>query len=102
MAVRVQLSSNFQVVELTFNSLKDEDFKAEELNQAIAIVNELGSKVKNDIKTAPKTQESKKEEERATPGQINFLKSKFGIDASGMTKKEAWTKLQQLTKAIED
>ena len=44
----------------------------------------------------------KGEEEKATPGQIKFLKEKFGIDASEMSKKEAWTKLQQLTKAIED
>lgn len=100
--VRIQLSSNFQVVELTFNSLKDGDFDAEELNQAIAIVNDLGKRVINDIKTAPKTQESKKEEERATPGQIKFLKEKFGIDATGMTKREAWEKLQKLTKSIED
>ena len=100
--VRIQLSSNFQVVELTFNSLKDGDFNAEELNQAIAIVNDLGKRVINDIKTAPKTQESKKEEEKATPGQIKFLRDKFGIDASGMTKREAWEKLQKLTKSIED
>ena len=100
--VRIQLSSNFQVVELTFNSFKDGEFNAEELNQAIAIVNDLGKRVINDIKTAPKTQESKKEEERATPGQINFLKNKFGVDATGMTKREAWEKLQKLTKAIED
>lgn len=100
--VRIQLSSNFQVVELTFDSLKDGEFDAEELNRAIGIVNDLGKRVVNDIKTAPKTQESKKEEERATPGQIRFLRDKFGIDASGMSKKEAWTKLQQLTKSIED
>ena len=102
MAVRIQLSSNFQVIELTFNSLKDGEFDEEDVNQAIALVNDLGKRVINDIKTAPKTQESKKEEERATPGQINFLKNKFGVDASGMTKREAWEKLQKLTKAIED
>ena len=101
MAVRVQLSSNFQVIELTFNSLKDGEFDAEEVNQAITLVNDLGKRVINDIKTAPKTQESKKEE-MATPGQINFLKSKFGVDATGMTKREAWEKLQKLTKSIED
>ena len=66
MAVRVQLSSNFQVIELTFNSLKDGEFDAEEVNKAIELVNDLGKRVINDIKTAPKTQESKKEEERAT------------------------------------
>lgn len=102
--VRIQLSSNFQVVELTFNSLKDGDFDAEELNQAITIVNDLGKRVVNDIKTAPKTQESKKEVEMATEGQIKFL-VKLGIPeefAKTMTKKEAWTKLHQLTKPIED
>ena len=100
MAVRIQLSSNFQVIELTYENWGSVD--TDELNDATNLVNELGSKVKNDIKTAPKTQESKKEEERATPGQINFLKNKFGIDATGMTKREAWEKLQQLTKSIED
>ena len=100
MAVRIQLSSNFQVIELTYENWASVD--TDELDDATNLVNELGSKVKNDIKTAPKTQESKKEEARVTPGQINFLKNKFGIDASGMTKREAWEKLQQLTKSIED
>ena len=100
MAVRIQLASNFQVIELTYENWASVD--TDELDDATNLVNELGSKVKNDIKTAPKTQESKKEEERATPGQINFLKNKFGIDATGMTKKEAWEKLQKLTKPIED
>ena len=106
--VRIQLASNFQVVELTFNSLKDGDFDAEEMNKAIAIVNDLGKRVINDIKTAPKAttkankNKNEKDDEKATPGQIKYLKEKFGIDASEMSKKEAWTTLQKLTKAIED
>ena len=102
MAVRIQLSSNFQVIELTYDNWGS--VNTDELNDATNLVNELGSKVKNDIKTAPKTQESKKEVEMATEGQIKFL-VKLGIPeefAKTMTKKEAWTKLQKLTKAIED
>lgn len=98
--VRIQLASNFQVVELTGDSWMDID--AEDLEHAIKIVNDLGRKVINDIKTAPKTTQTSKGEEKATPGQIKFLKEKFGIDASEMSKKEAWSTLQKLTKAIED
>ena len=99
MAVRIQLSSNFQVIELTYENWGSVD--TDELDDATNLVNELGSKVKNEVKT--KTQDSKKEE-MATEGQIKFL-VKLGIPeefAKTMTKKEAWTKLQKLTKAIED
>lgn len=99
MAVRIQLASNFQVIELTYENWESVD--TDELKDATNLVNELGSKVKNEVKT--KTQESKKEE-MATEGQIKFL-VKLGIPeefAKTMTKKEAWTKLQKLTKAIED
>ena len=61
MAVRIQLSSNFQVIELTYENW--ESVCTDELDDATNLVNELGSKVKNDIKTAPKTQDSKKEVE---------------------------------------
>lgn len=104
--VRIQLASNFQVVELTAESI--DKINSAELEQAIAIVNDLGKRVINDIKTAPKAKETtkanknEKDEEKATPGQIKYLKEKFGIDASEMSKKEAWTTLQKLTKAIED
>lgn len=97
--VRIQLASNFQVVELTGDSWMDID--QEDLNHAIKIVNDLGKKVINDIKTAPKSKDSKNEG-KATPSQIKYLKEKFGVDASEMSKKEAWSTLQKLTKAIED
>lgn len=99
--VRIQLASNFQVVELTYDSW--DDVIQDEVTEATDLVNQLGKTVVNDIKTATKAKESKKEdEEKATPGQIKYLKEKFGIDASKMSKKEAWTTLQKLTKAIED
>ena len=103
MAVRIQLSSNFQVVELTGETWMDID--EELIEHAIKTVNRLGKRVINDIKTAPKatTKANKNEngEEKATPGQIKYLE-KFGVDASEMSKKEAWETLQKLTKAIED
>ena len=93
MAVRIQLASNFQVVELTYDSWSDVD--EAEVTQATDLVNELGQTVVNDIKTN-KT-ESKKPEEMATPGQIKYLVS-LGVkesDAKAMTKKEAWAYLQK-------
>ena len=97
--VRIQLASNFQVVELTFDSLKDGDFDAEELNQAIKIVNELGKRVINDIKTAPKSEQKEKEkkEELASEGQVKFLTG-LGVkeeEAKKMTKKDAWKYIQE-------
>ena len=88
MAVRIQLASNFQVIELTYENWGSVD--TDELNDATNLVNELGSKVKNEVKT--KTQESKKEEEMATEGQIKFL-VRLGVKeevAKTMTKKQAW------------
>lgn len=103
MAVRIQLASNFQVVELTYDSWEEMDIR--EVNEATELVNGLGQSVKNDIKTNKPTkekEEKEKTEEKATPGQIKFLKDKYDIDATKMSKKEAWTTLQKLTKAIED
>ena len=95
--VRIQLASNFQVVELTYDSW--DDVIQDEVTEATDLVNQLGKEVVNDIKTAAIAKET---EEKATPGQNKYLKEKFGIDASKMSKKEAWTTLQKLTKAIED
>lgn len=91
MAVRIQLASNFQVIELTYDNWAS--LNEEELKNATNLVNELGISVKNDIKTN-KPQENKKEEkeEMATEGQIKFLE-KLGVKeekAKKMTKKEAW------------
>lgn len=86
MAVRIQLASNFQVIELTYDNWASVD--EDELKDATNLVNELGISVKNDIKT----KETKKEEEMATEGQIKFLE-KLGVKeekAKMMTKKEAW------------
>lgn len=85
MAVRIQLASNFQVVELTYDSWKD--VNDNEVTEATALVNLLGNEVINEIKT-------KKSEtvEMATEGQIKFLE-KLGVKeekAKKMTKKEAW------------
>lgn len=98
MAIRIQLASNFQVIELTYDCWDDLDDI--ELEEATNLVNKLGKEVTNDIK---KPQESKKEE-LATPGQIKYLIG-LGItekEAKKMTKKEAWTTIQELKVKEED
>lgn len=90
MAVRIQLASNFQVVELTYDSWSEVDSK--EVQFATEMVNNLGQKVVNDIKKPVE----KKEEEMATEGQIKFLVG-LGLtekEAKKMTKKEAWHYIQ--------
>lgn len=92
MAVRIQLASNFQVVELTYDCWEEVD--QVEVNEATELVNFLGKQVINEIKTKS---ENKPKEEMATEGQIKFLKS-LGVDESAakkMTKKEAWKYLQE-------
>lgn len=94
MAVRIQLASNFQVVELTYDSW--DEVIQEEVDEATELVNELGAKVKNEIKT----KKEEKKEEMASEGQIKWLKN-LGIseaDAKKMTKKEAWQKIQDSKK----
>ena len=92
MAVRIQLASNFQVIELTYDSW--EEVNTNELTDATNLVNELGAKVKNDIKT----KESKKSDEpMASEKQINFA-VKLGLSrekAEKMTQKELWKWLQE-------
>ena len=91
MAVRIQLASNFQVIELTYDDW--DEVTDEELEKATNMVNNLGQIVKNDIKTKETKKEEKKEkEELATEGQIKFLVG-LGMtekEAKKMTKKEAW------------
>lgn len=85
MAVRIQLSSNFQVIELTYENWASID--PNEIIDAQQLVNEFGQNVKNDIKTKPI-----EKEEMATEGQLTFLK-KLGVNeavAKTMTKKQAW------------
>ena len=91
MAIRIQLASNFQVIELTYDNW--ESINPNEIIEAQQLVNEFGQNVRNDIKT--KTIEEKKEE-MATEGQIKFL-TKLGVKeavAKGMTKKQAWQYIQ--------
>lgn len=91
MAVRIQLASNFQVIELTYDNWAAID--PNEIIEAQQLVNEFGQNVHNDIKTN-KTNSEK--EEMATEGQIKFL-TKLGVKesvAKGMTKKQAWQYIQ--------
>ena len=99
MAVRIQLASNFQVIELTYDAWGVVD--RDELADAVNLANELGSKVKNDIKTnkpvekKPGKKPGKKGKdnvEMASESQIKWLVN-LGLteeEAKVMTKSEAW------------
>ena len=97
--VRVQLSSNFQVVELHFDSMKN--VNPYEIMEATNLVNQLGKNVINDIKTTQTckkstakldVKETSEEVEMASEKQIECL-TKFGRmdieDAKKLTKQEA-------------
>lgn len=95
--VRVQLSSNFQVVELYFDSINE--INPVDIVKATDLVNQLGKNVINEIKV-PNKKETKKETntvEMISEKQIECL-TKFGHmtveDAKKLTKAEA----QQLIK----
>lgn len=92
--VRIQLASNFQVIELTYDSW--DDVTMDELELATDCVNRLGKQVINDIKTAPKAE---KKEEMITDKQKALLVNKFGVKASDLTKctkKQAWEMINEL------
>ena len=82
--VRVQLSKNFQVVELTFDSFKDGEFNAEEVNQAVELVNRLGDLIDPSTKTASS---APKMENPPTPAQLSLCK-KLNIDVKGKDKEQ--------------
>ena len=82
--IRIQLSKNFQVVELTFDSLKDGEFNAEEVNQAVELVNRLGDLIDPSTKTASS---APKMENPPTPAQLSLCK-KLNIDVKGKDKEQ--------------
>lgn len=99
MAVRIQLASNFQVVELTYDDW--DEVNADEVEAATELVNKLGKDVVNDIKTSKPTNEKK--EDMITDKQLKLLVGKFGVDANKikhLTKKEAWNMINELKEAF--
>lgn len=76
--VRIQLASNFQVVELNFEDIYHAD--PQQLNMAIDLVNDLGARVNPSTPTTVK--------ERPSEGQFNFAKQ-LKIDISRMDKEQA-------------
>ena len=93
--VRIQLASNFQVIELTYDNW--DAVNVEEISNATQMVNTLGKEVINDIKSAPKTVEKK--EEMITDKQKSLLVGKYKfrpIDVEKLTKKEAWNLINEV------
>ena len=94
MSVRIQLASNFQVVELTYDSW--DDVCQEEVASARDLVNSLGAGVVNDVKKPTKkptvSASSSGAVEGPTEKQIAMLRS-FGVreeTIACMNKKSAW------------
>lgn len=94
MAVRIQLASNFQVVELTYDNWSEVNY--EEVSLATAMVNRLGSEVVNEIKTKKTDDKKVSDEPMASDKQIKFA-VKLGLNenkAKQMTQKELWQWIQ--------
>lgn len=91
--IRVQLASNYQVVELTFENWKEVDVI--QINEAVKLVNKLGKEVENT--PSGRTAAKKPEENKPSEAQIAYAIS-LGVSeraARAMTAKG-------LHKAIED
>lgn len=91
--VRIQLASNFQVVELTYENWKEIDYN--ELEEATILVNKLGAEVLNETKcrTSKKAKKEIKPEDRPSESQIKYAVN-CGCDevkARTMTKRELWS-----------
>lgn len=89
--VRIQLASNFQVVELNYNNWSEVDY--DEVSQATELVNNLGKSVINEIKTKPQPKEEFK------PASEKQIKYAIGLGLSEdkartMSSKEVWTWIQ--------
>lgn len=80
--VRIQLSKNFQVVELNYENWESVD--TDELNDATNLVNELGAKVDPSTKIASS---ASKMENPPTPAQLSLCK-KLNIDVKGKDKEQ--------------
>lgn len=87
MAIRIQLASNFQVVELSYENFNC--INEEEINAATELVNKLGREVINEVKTAKKAGKPIK---KASESQIKYAVS-LGLDedeAREMDSKEVF------------
>jgi hypothetical protein len=88
--IRIQLASNFQVVELTYNSWAEANLS--EIEEATELVNALGQKVTNEIKTRNTPAKPKEAPNKPSQKQIDYAVS-LGLSpakAKKMTKEEIW------------
>ena len=96
MAIRIQLASNFQVIELTYNSWNE--VTDEDLEKATNMVNNFGQIVKNDIKT----KDNKKEETKEKPAsekQLQYIKMLGGNPKFVKTYTDANKMIRELKEA---
>lgn len=106
---RIQLASNYQVVEFNLELDDEEILELEHptVASAISFINALGEAVINNARPAPKAKEKTevKKQEMATEGQVKVLVGKYGYsekEAKKFTKQEAWKKLKELKEAEGD
>ena len=107
---RIQLASNYQVVEFNLELDDEEILELEHptVASAISFINALGEAVINNARPATKATKEKpevKKQEMATEGQVKVLVGKYGYsekEAKKFTKQEAWKKLKELKEAEGD
>ena len=93
--IRIQLSSNYQVVELTFD--KFENINQIELSKAVDLVNKLGEEVIADVKKPANSAKKTVAVQKPSSKQISYAVS------LGISRKEALEmSAKELHKAIED
>lgn len=81
--VRIQLASNYQVVELTYDSF--ESMGVDDLETAVKLVNSLGTRVQ--------ANPNQKQADKPTDAQLQLAK-KLKIDCDGMSKEQVRLAIQ--------
>lgn len=98
MKYRIQLASNYQVVEIELDTQGPRiDKNSEEIQSAIELVNYLGETVQNEKKPAGKKPKAVKSENLATDKQKLRL-DQMGIEYDeDITRQEAWKLIDKYT-----
>lgn len=94
---RIQLASNFQVIEFNLESDEALSIDDERIIQAVKVVNKLGEIVVNTIKNKDSKEVKVKTEEMATEKQIQLMKKLKVPNPEQYTKQRAREIIKDLT-----